>query len=140
MNLSGVSTLFITPRLRSSDYVSLLGAAIPSITANRTIISDAAAPSLRNLVLVDNLSHNGIDFANEKTKLPVAIDYRELLVWREDDSSKAEVNRLANSLDNNDVINLQFTRWVHCLLFGPLRDLPHLSTLVVPPEPPRQYR
>lgn len=110
MNLAGVSTLFISPRLRSSDYISLLREAIPSVTTSK--LSDPSALSLRSIVLVDNLSHTGGDFASAKSKLPVALDYRDLFIWREDDSSKATVDDLASSLHNDDVVNLQFTRSV----------------------------
>lgn len=108
MNLAGVSTLFITPRLRSSDYISLLRDAMPSVTGSK--LADPAAPSLRSIVLVDNLSHTGGDFASAKDKLPVALDYRELFVWRDDDRTKSVVDALAHSLHNEDVVNLQFTR------------------------------
>lgn len=110
MNLVGVSTLFITPRLRSSDYISLLSSNIPNVTTNRGPLQDSAVPSLRTIVLVDNLSHNDVDFASEKAKIPAAIDFREVLVWREDDPLKTEVDQLASSLNSDDVVNLQFTR------------------------------
>lgn len=110
--MAGVSTLFITPRLRSSNYVSLLNEAIPSLKTNGAIISDPALPSLRRVILVDNISHSGGDFSSEKSLLPSAIDFREILVWREDDQIKREVDRIADGLTNEEVINLQFTRFV----------------------------
>jgi hypothetical protein len=117
MKLAGVSTLFITPRLRSSNYISLLNEAIPSLKTNTTTISDSALPSLRHVILVDNVSHTGGDFSREKSSLPSAIDCREVLVWREDDPIKQEVDQIANSLTNEDVINLQFTRSVERPLY-----------------------
>lgn len=118
MKLTGVSTLFVTPRLRSSNYILLLKEAIPSLKTNATTISDSALPSLRHVILVDNISHSGGDFSREKSLLPSAIDFREVLVWREDDRIKQGVDRITNSLTSEEVINLQFTRSVKRHLYS----------------------
>lgn len=114
MNITGVSTLFVTPRLRSSNYVSLLSEALPALTQSNSTVSDPALPALRSVVLMDNLTHGRhgdlVSFDDEKAKLPASLDYREVLVWREDDNTKMEVDQISRSLDNNEVINLQFTR------------------------------
>ncbi|KAF8320410.1 acyl-CoA synthetase [Clavulina sp. PMI_390] len=111
MDLAGVSTLFITPRLRSSDYISLLNKALPTLASTRQgdAISDSALPSLRRIVLLDNVSYNGIDFQEKLDGIPSAVDYREVLVWREDGSANEEMQRVTNSLDKDEVVNLQFT-------------------------------
>jgi len=38
-----------------------------------------------------------------------AVDFREVLVWREDNTAKTRVEEISASLNHDDVINLQFT-------------------------------
>lgn len=113
MNLTEVSTLFISPSLRSSDYITLLRQALPSLSSPSLTICDPALPSLRHLILVDNITHGSSTtqrYLDAKAAIPAAIDFREVLVWREDGSLKVGVERISKSLSNSDVVNLQFTR------------------------------
>lgn len=110
MNLAGVSTLFINPKLRSSNYLQLLAEALPTF-ASSPVSTDPALPSLQNLVVVDNIPTNGI-FQEELKRIPRAIDFRDIFVWREDGAIAGQVQKLSNSLGSDDIINLQFTRHV----------------------------
>lgn len=114
MSLAGVSTLFISPRLRSSDYISLLQEHLPTFSSSHETV-DPSLPSLKSIVLVDNISHSPLhsstsSFHPEKEKIRGAIDYRDLLVWREDGPLKGQVDGISASLDADEVVNLQFTR------------------------------
>jgi len=71
-------------------------------------IQDPSLPGLRNLVVVDN----GDAFQRQRDKLGVegTIDWREIMIWREDTREQALLREMRASLHKNDVINLQFTR------------------------------
>ena len=65
-------------------------------------------PELRNLVLVDNeeTAHNDL----AQLRIRSMIDWRELLMWQEGHSA-AQARRDIR-LEKDDVINLQFTRYI----------------------------
>jgi acyl-CoA synthetase (AMP-forming)/AMP-acid ligase II len=120
LNHVGASVLFIVPSLRSSDYLDKLQSILPSLqgaAGHSTEISDEECPSLKRIILVDNMSSRpkgwhsqsllsaegkGFEFALERMK-GKAIDYRSILAPG-DEAIGEEVE-----LDCNDVINLQFT-------------------------------
>ena len=110
MRLVQVSTLFVAPRLRSSRYVDLLLQELPHLASNDRH-GDPGLPSLRNIVLIDNISGAGEDFHAELSRIPNAIDFRDALIWREDGASANEVRNIRESLHKDEVINLQFTRY-----------------------------
>ncbi|EMD34787.1 hypothetical protein CERSUDRAFT_116973 [Gelatoporia subvermispora B] len=109
LNLVGVSHLFVVPRLRSSTYVSLLADAFPALCASaQGNIQEEALPTLRHLVIVDNTGDTQ-EFDRQMDKAKCAVDFSEVLVWREDGSEAERVRKVAEGLHCDDVINLQFT-------------------------------
>ena len=82
-------------------------------------IQEAALPDLKNLVVIDNTG-DFKRFQEEIADVRPAIDFREVLVWREDGWEKRRVEELTAGLDNEEIINMQFTRF-GCLSFHLLR-------------------
>lgn len=74
-------------------------------------IEEPALPALKNLVVVDDLPSMK-DYATEVEGVKPAVDFREILVWREHGSEDKAVDEMEASLKAEDIINLQFTRWV----------------------------
>ncbi|KAK1232984.1 hypothetical protein PQX77_003898 [Marasmius sp. AFHP31] len=70
-------------------------------------IQDPNLPELRNLVVVDNQDA----YRNQLSKLDIKpiIDWREVMLWREDTREKNTVWSIADSLTKDDVVNMQFT-------------------------------
>ncbi|OCH93936.1 acyl-CoA synthetase [Obba rivulosa] len=109
LNLVGVSHLFLVPRLRSSAYISMLADALPALRHSAPgNIQEPELPTLRHLVVVDNTGDPEL-FQKEMSKTRCAIDFREVLVWREDGPEARRVQEIAGGLHCDDVINLQFT-------------------------------
>lgn len=103
--------LFVVPRIRTSSYVQMLADTLPDLRHSAPgNIQDAALPDLRNLVVVDNQGayKQELDRAGVRS----AIDWREVLLWREDSREAGVLKEAARSLDRDEVINLQFTRCV----------------------------
>lgn len=73
-------------------------------------IQEPSLPSLRHLIVVDNV-YDARSFSQEMDRVRSAVDFRELLVWREDTTEREQVNEIAKTLHHDDVINLQFTRY-----------------------------
>jgi hypothetical protein len=71
-------------------------------------IQAAGAPELRNLVIVDN---TGI-LQREGLNVSGTIDWREIIMWQDHTQEEKIRRKITQSLDKDDVINLQFTRWV----------------------------
>ena len=110
LSLVGVSHLFVVPRIRSSAYVRMLCDAFPSIAgAHPGDIQEEALPALRHLVVVDNTGDLK-QFEREMRDVRPAVDFREVLVWREDVVERRKVEEIMEGLEVDYVINLQFTR------------------------------
>lgn len=62
--------------------------------------------------MVVNNSADPNKFQDEVHGLKSAIDWREIMVWREDAKEKQLHKKISASLDKDDVISLQFTRLV----------------------------
>lgn len=115
-----VKHLFLVPRLRSSTYIRTLSAAFPALAHSaQGDIQEPAIPSLKNLVVVDNtpgaygkVGGDLQQFEEECEVARCAVDFREVLVWREDSPLKVRVAEAAGSLYHDEVMNLQFTRCV----------------------------
>ena len=71
-------------------------------------------PELRNLVLVDNEESAHNDLAQLRIKS--MIDWREILMWQEGHSAAQARRDIAGRLEIDDVINLQFTRYIAVIL------------------------
>lgn len=113
-----VKHLFLVPRLRSSTYIRTLASAFPALAHSAPgDIQEPAIPSLKNLVVVDNTpgAHGKVGgdlrkFEEECEGARCVVDFREVLVWREDGPLKGRVEEIARGLHCDEVMNLQFTR------------------------------
>ncbi|KDQ20227.1 hypothetical protein BOTBODRAFT_101410 [Botryobasidium botryosum FD-172 SS1] len=106
MSLVSVSTLFVAPSIKSSQYLNLFSSALSSLsTAAPGEINEPSLPHLRNLVVVNN----GHDYIEEVNNIKCAVDFREVLVWEEGGALEAEVQRRIAAGKKDDIINLQFT-------------------------------
>lgn len=129
LNHVDASFLFIVPSLRSSNYIEnlcsilpSLSSSAPSLNGDRHEINDEKCPSLRRIVLLDNLSNrpgsrwssesilgrtHGFTFKDALDKLNNhAIDYRELLIAHDQGDLHADEQQ---GLKCNDIVNLQLT-------------------------------
>ena len=103
----GVAHLFLVPSIRTSCYTEMFSSNFPDLrNSTPGAIREPALPDLRNLVVVDNTGETG------KWELRCAIDWREIMVWREDTCEGRLQKEISRSLHKDDVINLQFTRFV----------------------------
>ncbi|TFY59061.1 hypothetical protein EVJ58_g6018 [Rhodofomes roseus] len=117
LNLVSAKHLFIVPSLRSSTYVRTLASAFPALAQSAPgNIQEPNLPSLKNLIVVDNVpgadgrvSGDRKKFEEEREVARCAVDFREVLVWREDGPLKTRVKELARGLHCDEVMNLQFT-------------------------------
>ena len=115
LSLVGVSHLFVVPRIRSSAYVSMFAEAFPALRSSAPgSIEEPALPFLKHLVVVDD-TPSVKDFELQLEGVRPAVDFREILVWREHSSEQLTVDHIQDSLLPQDVINLQFTRCVPSL-------------------------
>jgi hypothetical protein len=118
LNLVGVSHLFMVPEIRTSRYTSLFADAFPALReSSQGNIQEPALPTLRSMVVVNN-TPDSTKFQNDLHGLKCAIDWREIMVWREDTKEKNLLEEISTSLDKDDIISLQFTRlvYVHVVL------------------------
>ncbi|PSR78601.1 hypothetical protein PHLCEN_2v7348 [Hermanssonia centrifuga] len=112
LSLVEVSHLFVVPRIRSSDYLSLLANAFPSLRNSAPgAIQEPELPALRHLLVVDN-TPSFKEFELELEIIKPAVDFREILLWGEHSSEQRKVEELQGSLHHDDIINLQFTRYL----------------------------
>jgi hypothetical protein len=107
----GVSHLFLVPEIRTSSYLTLLAEALPSLRRFCPgDIQEEALPDLKYIVVVDN-THQPKKFHEMLGEIHCAVDFREILLWREGGTKEHRcVEDTKKSLDKDDVINLQFTR------------------------------
>jgi hypothetical protein len=112
LELAGVSTLFMVPGLRTSDYVAMLSVVMPALTSfSPGSISVEALPQLKSLILVDNV-FNESSFQKILSNTKCAMDFREIFVWQ-DSALDEQIAQIEQTMDKDDVINLQFTRFVN---------------------------
>lgn len=63
------------------------------------------------MIVVDNHTSGGLSqFQSEIEDIRCAVDFREILVWREGGSGDRRVKDIGKTLHEDDIINLQFTR------------------------------
>jgi hypothetical protein len=117
----GVSTLFLAQRIRSSEYLSMLASELPELRGTRPgdEIDIPDLPELRRLVVVEN-DMSPLLFHDEicKAGIRAFTDFREILVWDESSREHSIMNDLERGLTNNEIINLQFTRYAPLLFFA----------------------
>lgn len=65
---------------------------------------------MRNLIVGDNAEEERERLG--RLKIKSMVDWREILLWREDVPEERRVTALKIDLKQDDVINLQFTRLV----------------------------
>ena len=109
MRLVQVQHLFTTPRIRASTYVETLSQSFPQIRSQYPgEIEIKELPQLRNLIVVDNAEEEKERLG--RLNIKSMVDWREILLWREDSPEERRVVELKSSLKQDDVVNLQFTR------------------------------
>ncbi|KAJ3567841.1 hypothetical protein NP233_g6099 [Leucocoprinus birnbaumii] len=108
LKLVNVQHLFAVPRVRSSTYVETLSQAFPQIRSQHPgDIQIEELPELRNLIVVDNAEEEKERLG--RLKIKSMVDWREILLWREDAPEERKVAELKSILKRDNVINLQFT-------------------------------
>lgn len=110
LNLVGVKHLVVVPRIRTSHYIQLLTDKFPSLKHSAPgNIQEEGLPSLRNIIVVDNEEVHREEL--RKLDVKTLIDWREVPMWREDNSSwNRRYKDIVESLHNDDIANIQFTR------------------------------
>ncbi|KAJ8584360.1 acetyl-CoA synthetase-like protein [Rhizopogon salebrosus TDB-379] len=109
LNLVGVTHLFAVPRIRTSRYIRMLSDAFPELRdSSPGNIQASALPSLKNLVVVDNI-HDAAELQQEIRDVKSVINWKEILIWQEDALGQRHVEELTQSQRSDEVINLQFT-------------------------------
>lgn len=102
----------MVPRFRASCYTKIFSEAFPLLRESSPgNILEPALPELRNLVVINN-STDPVQFVKDLHGLKSAIDWREMMIWRDDTREKRQHMAISKSLHKNDVISLQFTRFV----------------------------
>lgn len=111
--LAQAQHLFVVPRIRSSNYLHVLASVFPSLSSASPgrPLNLERLPDLRNIVVFNDLDSEK-DFEEEIGVIQPAVDFREVLVWRENGHEHSTVQALERSLHEDEVINLQFTRQV----------------------------
>ncbi|KAG1737418.1 acetyl-CoA synthetase-like protein [Suillus lakei] len=109
LNLVGVTYLFTVPRIRTSNYIRMLSDAFPALrNSTPGNIQESALPSLKNLVVIDNI-HDAAEWQRETRDVKSVTDWRETLIWREDTWEQRHIEESAQFQRSDEVINLQFT-------------------------------
>jgi hypothetical protein len=97
------------PRIRTSTYIETLSQAFPQIRSQQPgEIQIEEMPELRNLIVVDNAEEETARL--EKLRIKCMVDWREILLWRDNTIERRKLNEIKNGLKKDDIINLQFTR------------------------------
>ncbi|KXN89148.1 Putative acyl-CoA synthetase YngI [Leucoagaricus sp. SymC.cos] len=108
LRVVNVQHLFAVPRMRSSTYIETLSQAFPQIRSQHPgEIRIEELPELRNLIAVDNAEAEKARLG--RLKIRSLVDWREILLWREDAIEERRVAEIMTSLKKDDVVNLQFT-------------------------------
>lgn len=129
LRLVGVSHLFVVPAIRTSRYLDLLASELPGLaSAKPGQIQEEQLPDLKQVVVFDDLGRDGREeWKNQLDRVRCAVDFREILVWRQGSSEDRVVRGLTDSLTEDEIINLQFTRCVSSSLFSSLCTGTHVS-------------
>ena len=94
---SDITTLCLIDGYRDSNYVSMVNELIPELkTAQRGKLSSARYPCLKNLVFIGPEKHRGMFNTQELLLLGSQVE-------------DAELERIKNSLDCQEVVNMQYT-------------------------------
>ncbi|MDD4998329.1 MAG: AMP-binding protein, partial [Syntrophales bacterium] len=94
---SDITTLCLIDGYRDSNYVSMVNELIPELkTAQRGKLSSARYPCLKNLVFIGPEKHRGMFNTQELLLLGSQVE-------------DAELDRIKNSLNCQEVVNMQYT-------------------------------
>ena len=104
-----------TPRLRSSDYISLVSETFPSLTSSSTTLEVPEMPSLKDIIICDlespSTANPSLTVSKALEDYKAIRDYRSLVnVAKQDPGIHEIIQNEADTQNNNDVVNLQFTR------------------------------
>jgi hypothetical protein len=81
-------------------------------------IQEPGLPELRNLVVLDDKGEFfGTQRQKERLGTKSAVDWREVIMWREDGKEKGMQGEIGKTLHKGEVMNLQFTRRVSQQLY-----------------------
>ncbi|CAE6467966.1 unnamed protein product [Rhizoctonia solani] len=112
LNAVTASTLILTPTVRKSPLLQGIFDALPTLasTPSGQEIHDSVLPSLRRIFVIDNTGNKAL-FRQELDRRPCITDLAEIASAQYGPEPQAEAERILDrSLDQHDVINLQFTR------------------------------
>ncbi|KAK7036621.1 hypothetical protein VNI00_011554 [Paramarasmius palmivorus] len=108
LRIVGAKHLFVVPKIRTSSYLEMLASKFPDIKNSRPgEIQEEALPELRNLIVVDN--NDAYQDQLRKLEMKSVIDWREVIMWREDTQEKIRVDEISRSIHKDDIVNMQFT-------------------------------
>ncbi|KAJ4468801.1 hypothetical protein J3R30DRAFT_3661751 [Lentinula aciculospora] len=96
LRLVGAKHLIIVPSLRNSHYIKMLLERFPSLSDSHPgDIQEPELPELRNLIVVNNQDEHELSKA--------AIDWRDIILWREDTREAKLVMDIARNLDQDEL-------------------------------------
>ncbi|SCV74804.1 BQ2448_7833 [Microbotryum intermedium] len=110
LNLSGVSTLFISPTIRKTSHLPMLRQLFPGLatTPVEQELQEQVCPTLKQIVIVDNTKLGALEFG--KMLEQEGFKGRDARHWFEWDSSTGNSNSAqVEGQSVHDVINHQFT-------------------------------
>lgn len=115
LNLVGIKHLFVVPHIRSSAYVRMFAETFAEMRGQQPgELQIEDLPTLRNFVVIDNAESAKADLA--KLHIKSMVDWREVLIWQEGAREARVQKEVEASLEKDEVINLQFTRYDFGLL------------------------
>ncbi|MEJ2141356.1 MAG: AMP-binding protein [Gammaproteobacteria bacterium] len=103
LDRSEVQGLFIIPSFRSSDYVAMLLNQVPELQGNNTELDSHTLPNLHRVILYDPA-----DPMHTETPAPGFTSWQEV-IQAADTISQEELEQQTQTLDRDDVINIQYT-------------------------------
>ncbi|KAG9004116.1 hypothetical protein FRB93_010464 [Tulasnella sp. JGI-2019a] len=107
LRLVDARALVIVPRIRSSNYLELLRSKLLTLSAATPgNIDDPILPSLRHLIVFNNST--GDEDRTPIADIKASMNFHDLFLY-DDQSMDAVLARTTKTLDEDDVINLQFT-------------------------------
>lgn len=114
------------PSIRTSHYLTALFEAVPALhSCAPGNIAVEELPALRNILLVDDISSRkddavmgpsagGIDSRYNALLdgARCAVDFREAFAWAPSAAERLDLDSIRKDAGPDDVVNLQFTRYV----------------------------
>lgn len=109
LNHVTASTLILAPSIRKSPFLDVMKKALPTLSSTPAgrDINDPELASLRRIFVVDNTGDKS-SFQAEMNGIPCAVDLTEVGSARYGTEPETEA-LIIRHLDQNDIVNLQFT-------------------------------